>query len=256
MMDRADRPFVRSRRLGAIAFVIVGIFTVLSVRLWDLQVVNGARYRALAEQNRVLRVPVPPERGSIVDRNGLPLAQNQPGFAVSVIPFDLPRAREDEVASRLAVYLERDAAKVKAAIVTQRGTNPYEPVKLNDRPLPRETALLLVERADLYPGVRVSSDAVRTYTSGPLYSPILGYVGPINDEELEARRDLGYYLQDTVGKTGIEWQYEQYLRGTYGWREVERDASLRELRTLALIPPKPGNEVVLTIDDRLQKLLN
>ena len=256
MMDRADRPFVRSRRLGAIAFVIVGIFTVLSVRLWDLQVVNGARYRALAEQNRVLRVPVPPERGSIVDRNGLPLAQNQPGFAVSVIPFDLPRAREDEVASRLAVYLERDAAKVKAAIVTQRGTNPYEPVKLNDRPLPRDTALLLVERADLYPGVRVSSDAVRTYTSGPLYSPILGYVGPINDEELEARRDLGYYLQDTVGKTGIEWQYEQYLRGTYGWREVERDASLRELRTLALIPPKPGNEVVLTIDDRLQKLLN
>jgi penicillin-binding protein 2 len=104
--------------------------------------------------------------------------------------------------------------------------------------------------------VRVSSEAIRTYLSGPLYAPILGYVGPINEEELEVRRDLGYYLQDTIGKTGIEWQYESYLRGTYGWREVERDASLRELRTLALIPPVPGNEVVLTLDDRLQRLLN
>ncbi|MGH2378196.1 MAG: penicillin-binding protein 2 [Candidatus Limnocylindria bacterium] len=247
---------MRSRRLAALALAMVGMFTVLSVRLWDLQVVNGAHYRALAEENRVVRVPVPPERGIVVDRNGVPLAENEPGFAVSVIPVDLPRAAEERVASLLAVYLEQDAAEIAAAIAAQRVQNPYEPVKLNERPLARETALLLLERADLYPGVRVSGDAVRTYTSGPLYSPILGYVGPISEAELEERRDLGYYLQDTVGKTGIEWQYESYLRGTYGWREVERDASLRELRTLALVPPTPGNQVVLTIDDRLQRLLN
>ena len=256
MIDRTDRSFVRPRRLAALALVMVGMFTVLSVRLWDLQVVNGSHYRALAEQNRVVRVPVPPDRGIVVDRNGVILAENEAGFAVSVIPVDLPRAREEEVASLLAVLLEQDAAEIKEAITTQRGRNPFEPVKLNERPVPRDTALLLLERADLYPGVRVSSDAIRTYLSGPLYAPILGYVGPIDEEELEERRDLGYYLQDTVGKTGIEWQYENYLRGTYGWREVERDASLRELRTLALIPPVPGNEVVLTLDDRLQRLLN
>ena len=256
MIARTDRSFVRPRRLAALALAMVGMFTVLSVRLWDLQVVNGSHYRALAEQNRVVRVPVPPERGIVVDRNGVILAENEAGFAVSVIPVDLPRAREEEVASLLAVFLEQDAAEIKEAIATQRGRNPFEPVKLNERPVPRDTALLLLERADLYPGVRVSSDAIRTYLSGPLYAPILGYVGPIDEEELEERRDLGYYLQDTVGKTGIEWQYENYLRGTYGWREVERDASLRELRTLALIPPVPGNEVVLTLDDRLQRLLN
>lgn len=255
-MIRTDRSFVRSRRLAALALAMVGMFTVLSVRLWDLQVLNGAHYRSLAEQNRVMRVPVPPERGIIVDRNGVVLAENEAGFAVSVIPVDLPRDREDEVASLLAVFLEQDATKIKEAITMQRGRNPFEPVKLNERPLARETALLFIERADLYPGVRISSDAVRTYLSGPLYSPILGYVGPINEEELEERRELGYYLQDTIGKTGIEWQYESYLRGTYGWREVERDASLRELRTLALIPPVPGHEVVLTLDDRLQRLLN
>jgi penicillin-binding protein 2 len=256
VIDRTDRSFVRSRRLAALALAMVGMFTVLSVRLWDLQVVNGSHYRALAEQNRVVRVPVPPERGIVVDRNGVILAENEAGFAVSIIPVDLPRAREDEVASLLAVFLEQDAAAIKETIAVQRARNPFEPVKLNERPLARDTALLLLERADLYPGLRVSSDAIRTYLSGPLYAPILGYVGPINEEELEERRDLGYYLQDTVGKTGIEWQYENYLRGTYGWREVERDASLRELRTLALIPPVPGNEVVLTLDDRLQRLLN
>ncbi len=256
MNDRTERSFVRSRRLAALALVMVGMFTVLSVRLWDLQVMNGAHYRSLAEQNRVMRVPVPPERGVVVDRNGVILAENEAGFAVSIIPIDLPRAREEEVASLLAVFLQQDAAEIKEAITTQRARNPFEPVKVNELPLPRETALLLLERADLYPGVRVSSEAIRTYLSGPLYAPVLGYVGPINEEELEERRDLGYYLQDTVGKTGIEWQYESYLRGTYGWREVERDASLRELRTLALIPPVPGNEVVLTLDDRLQRLLN
>lgn len=256
MIDRTDRSFVRPRRLAALALAMVGMFTVLSVRLWDLQVTNGTYYRALAEQNRVMRVPVPPERGVIVDRNGVILAENDAGFAVSVIPVDVPREREEKIASLLGVFLEQDATAIKDAISTQRSRNPFEPVKLNERPLAREVALLLLERADLYPGVRVSSDAIRTYLSGPLYAPILGYVGPINEDELEARRDLGYYLQDTVGKTGIEWQYEQYLRGTYGWREVERDASLRELRTLALIPPVPGNEVVLTLDDRLQRLLN
>lgn len=256
MIDRSDRSFVRPRRLAALALGIVGVFVVLSVRLWDLQVANGAYYRALAEENRVVRVPVTPDRGIIVDRNGVVLAENEPGFAVTVIPVDLPRDREEEVASRLAVYLELEAAEVRDAIAAQRVRNPFETVKLNERPLPRETALLLLERADLYPGVRVSGDAVRSYLSGPLYSPILGYVGPIDEEELETRRELGYLLQDTIGKTGIELQYERYLRGTYGWREVERDASLRELRTLALIPPVSGNEVVLSLDDRLQRLLN
>lgn len=255
-MLHRDRAFVHGRRIAAFALVMVGVFVVLSVRLWELQVTNGAYYRGLAEQNRVVRVPVPAGRGVIYDRNGRLLARNDPGFAVSVIPVDLPRSREGEVASRLAAYVERTGAEVAKAIADQRVRNPYEPVKVTTRPLPRETALLLVERAELYPGVRVTAEAVRVYENGPLYAPILGYVGPITEEELAARTGQQYLLQDVVGKTGIEWQYESYLRGTLGWREIERDASLRELRTLALIPPTSGNDLVLTIDDRLQKLLN
>ena len=250
------RPFVHRRRLAAFALAIVGVFVVLSVRLWDLQVAHGQYYRDLAEQNRVVRVPLLADRGLIYDRNGVVLARNEPGFAVGVIPVDLPRADQDEVASRLAPFLDRTSEELAQAIAQQRERNPYEQVKLSTRPLPRETALLLVERAELYPGVHVTADSVRRYTDGPLYAPILGYVGPINGDELADHQNGGYLLQDTIGKTGIEWEYERYLRGTLGWRELERDAAQRELRTLALVPPRSGNDLVLTIDDKLQKLLN
>ena len=256
MLRRPERAFVHSRRITAIALAIVGVFVVLSLRLWDLQVTNGAYYRALAEQNRVVRVPVPADRGVIFDRGGRLLARNDPGFAVTVIPVDLPRARQDEVASRLAPLVERGSDEIAKTIADQRARNPYEPVKVSTRPLAREIALLLVERGELYPGVRVTADAIRWYEDGPLYAPILGYVGPITEEELAERAGDPYLLQDVIGKTGIEWQYERYLRGTLGWREIERDASLRELRTLALIPPEPGNDLVVTIDDRLQRLIN
>ena len=85
---------------------------------------------------------------------------------------------------------------------------------------------------------------------------MLGYTGPITEEELEALKSAGYLGDDDIGRTGIEQVYEQYLRGTYGWREIERDAAQREIKTLALQRPTVGNTVVLTIDDRLQKLLD
>ncbi len=255
MLDQG-RIFVHPRRLTAVAIAIVAVFVVLSVRLWDLQVVNGSYYRSLAEENRVVRIPVLPDRGVIYDRNGRLLARNDPGFAVSVIPVDLPSARQADLVARLAGIVGRGTDEIAQAIADQRARNPYEPVKVSDRPLSRENALLLVERGELYPGVMVTADAQRYYVDPTLYSPILGYVGAINGDELADHKGDGYLLQDTIGKTGLEWEYEKYLRGALGWREVERDAAQRELRTLALIPPKPGNDLVLTIDDRLQKLLN
>ena len=106
-MRSTSRDFVRPNRFIAIAMAIVVVFTGLSVRLWDLQVVNGARYRDLAEQNRLLRLPVEAERGMIVDRNGKVLARNLPGFAVTVIPVDLPRAKQAALSRSLAVLVGR-----------------------------------------------------------------------------------------------------------------------------------------------------
>jgi len=243
------------------AMAIVIVFTGLTVRLWDLQVVNGSHYRDLAEQNRVLRLPVEAERGMIVDRNGRVLARNLPGFAVTVIPADVqcakvvPCPKQQELARRLGALVAREPSDVYKAIDVQRARNPYEPVKISLRPVARDIALLLTERGEMFPGVRVEAESIRSYEDAVLYSPLLGYIGPVTEDEFEALRDKGYLQTDLIGRTGLEFVYEAYLRGGYGWREIERDAAQREIKQLAYSPPTTGNSVVLTIDDRLQKLI-
>ncbi len=260
-MRSASRDFVRPNRFIAMGMAILIVFTGLTVRLWDLQVVKGGHYRDLAEQNRVLRLPVEAERGVIVDRNGRILARNLPGFAVTVIPADVPCAKvvpcpkQQELARRLGPLVARDASEVSKAIDVQRARNPYEPVKISLKPVARDVALLLSERAEMFPGVRVEAESIRWYENAVLYSPLLGYVGPVTEEEFETLREHGYLQTDLIGRTGIESVYEQYLRGGYGWREIERDAAQREIKQLAYSPPTTGNSVVLTIDDRLQKLI-
>lgn len=255
MVRTEARAFVRPRRFVAVGVAIVVVFSALTVRLWDLQVVSGTYYRSLSEQNRVLRVPVEADRGRIVDRNGYVLAQNIPGFAVMVLPIDLPKTDEPVLVSELGAILGRDPAVIRGIIDDQRTRNPYEPVKVSGKPVARDTALLLAERAELFPGVTITAESIRDYPDAVLYAPVLGYVGPITEEELAAKKEKGYLPTDIVGRTGLEWEYERYLRGTYGWREIERDAAQREIKTLAFTPPVTGNSVVLTIDDRLQKLL-
>ncbi|TMF23986.1 MAG: penicillin-binding protein 2 [Chloroflexi bacterium] len=255
-MRQDPRAFVRPRRFIAFGIAMLVVFTALTARLYDLEIVHGDYYRDLAEQNRILRLPVTAERGGIVDRNGYVLARNVPGFAVSVIPVDLPRPREQELALRLASLLNFPSDAVADQIRTQRVRNPYEPVRISTAPVPREIAIGISERAELFPGVRVDPESIRLYADGTLYAPLIGYTGPITQDEFEKLKDAGYLADDDIGRTGIESVYEQYLRGTYGWREIERDAAQREIKTLALQQPGVGDTVVLTIDDRLQKLLD
>src|SRR5207248_8378369 len=107
----------------------------------------------------------------------------------------------------------------------------------------------------LFPSVRVEAESIRSYIDATLYSPVIGYVGALTEDEYDSRRAQGYLQTDIIGRTGLEWEYEQYLRGTYGWREIERDAAQREIKTLAQTPSLPGGNVRLTIDDRLQHIL-
>ncbi len=256
MRNGSSRAFVRPYRFAAIGLVVVLLIAGLVGRLYDLQIVNGQRYHSLAEDNRVLRLPVSADRGVILDRNHKVLVRNTPGFAVSIVPVDLPRARDAEVAAALGVFVNRDGQDVLDAITGQRARNPFEPVKISLKPIARDVALLLTERAELYPGMRIDAESIRDYVEGPLYSPLMGYVGPVTAEDLEEHKDDFAYLPTaTIGRTGLEWEYESYLRGTYGWREIERDAAQREVKTLGQTPSVPGNNLVLTIDDRLQHVL-
>jgi penicillin-binding protein 2 len=250
------RAFIPVRRFIAFGVTIIVIFSGLTARLYDLEIVRGDYYHQLSEQNRIVRLPVPAERGGIVDRSGYVLARNIPGFAVSVIPVDLPRTREEELSQRLGSLLDVSSESVGAGIRAQRIRNPYEPVRISKTPVPREIALAVTERAELFPGVRVDPESIRFYAGGTLYAPVIGYTGPITEQELATLSASGYLPDDDLGRTGIEDVYEQYLRGTYGWREIERDAAQREIKTLALQRPTVGNTISLTIDDRLQKLID
>lgn len=253
---REDASFVPVRRFIAFGVAIFVVFSALTARLYDLGIVHGDYYHELSEQNRIVRLPVTAERGGIVDRAGYVLARNVPGFAISVIPVDLPKAREGEISQRLGSLLGVSSESVGDLIRAQRIRNPYEPGRISKTPVPREIALALTERAELFPGVRVDPESIRFYVDGTLYAPVIGYTGPITEQEFEKLKDSGYLGDDDIGRTGIEEVYENYLRGTYGWREIERDAAQREIKTLALQRPTVGNTVSLTIDDRLQKLLD
>src|SRR4029077_5205109 len=123
------------------------------------------------------------ERGGIVDRNGYVLARNVPGFAVIVIPVDLPRVREQELAQRLSALLDLPSDDIAEMIRTQRVRNPYEPVRISQSPLPREVAVAVTERSELFPGVRVDPESIRLYADGELYAPLIGYTGPITEDE-------------------------------------------------------------------------
>src|SRR6185503_2547344 len=256
MVRDNDRAFVRPRRFIAMGLAILVVFTTLTVRLYDLQITNGAHYRSLSEQHRVLRLPVTAERGRITDRNGYVLARNIPGFAVTVLPVDVTRAQQPLLASKLGAIVGRDPEELMTLIDNQRIRNPYEPVKVSGKPVGRDIALVLSERPELFPGVRVEAESIRSYIDATLYAPVLGYVGAITEDELNDLKDQGYLPTDIIGRTGLELEYENYLRGQYGWREIERDAAQREIKTLAYSPPTVGNNVVLTIDDKLQKLLD
>ena len=247
---------MRPRRFIALGLSIILVFTGLTARLYDLQITNGAYYRSQAEQNRVLRIPVAAERGNVTDRNGYVLARNLPGFAVTVLPIDLPRGKQAGLTASLGAVLGRDPAELDTIIDQQRIRNPYEPVKVSAKPVSRDIALVLSERQELFPSVRVEAQSIRSYVDATLYSPVMGYVGAITEDELNDLKDQGYLATDIIGRTGLELVYENYLRGKYGWREIERDAAQREIKTLAYSAPTTGNTVALTIDDRLQKLLD
>src|SRR4029078_12243848 len=225
MVRDNDRAFVRPRRFIAMGLAILVVFTTLTVRLYDLQITNGGHYRSLSEQNRVLRLPVTAERGSITDRNGYVLARNIPGFAVTVLPVDLTRAQQPLLASKLGAIVGRDPEELMTLIDNQRIRNPYEPVKRARTPVGRDIALVLSNRPELFPGVRVEAESIRSYVDATLYAPVLGYVGAITEDELTDLKDQGYLPTDIIGRTGLELEYENYLRGQYGWRDIERDAA-------------------------------
>ncbi|MEW5990035.1 MAG: penicillin-binding protein 2 [Chloroflexota bacterium] len=259
-MSTADPQYLAPRasdERSPIRFVVFGLAvvlaaSVLTARLFVLQIGSAGHFTALAELNRTVNEAIPSTRGVIYDRNGVPLVTNVPGYSVKIRPADLPEDRRTEVVGRLGALLGLDPADINIAIDSNPGSR-FDLVRIAADVDPAVANFISESRLDL-PGVEVVVESRREYTTGPLLAQVLGYTGPINAWQLLELRPEGYLPDDLLGVTGVEAEYEAVLRGTYGIESIEKDAQGRKLQVLRTVTePVPGNSLELTIGVQEQR---
>ena len=284
-------------RLYLLRFVIVLVLVLLLYRVYWLQRTQGPELQTLAEENQLARLRIDAPRGVVFDRNGLPLAVNEPSFNVTITPAFLPDNPDERQAiferlsiltgvpvtntmeqrelletadpallstySRLADLYDAPSDETLDAtgivpslpdsiqgIVDRFSFAPYLPVAITTN-IPITLAYRIEQESIFLPGVRVIEDPIRLYPSGELTSHIIGYMGPIPNENW---LDLGYERDDRVGWAGLESSMEIELSGTKGERQIEQDWTGRELRQIGpTVEPEAGLNLHLTLDLDLQE---
>lgn len=234
----------RARGFG---ILIVVLFLALVARLWFLQVAHGDDFRDDAAANQSRRIRTRAARGAIVDRNGTLLAANRPRFAVYATPDVV---KHPEIVQRLAMLLHETPAELKS-VIAAGAQNPYDPLRVA-LDVPMDTVTKVEENRPFMPGISTAPEPVRWYPRSDLAAHVLGTMGRINANEWKTKRTQGYFSDDFLGKTGIERQYESYLRGTPGGVDVQIDARGQRVRTLDTTPALPGDTVTLALDAGVQ----
>ncbi|HUL20420.1 MAG TPA: penicillin-binding protein 2 [Thermodesulfobacteriota bacterium] len=232
--------------------IFVGFaFLLIFIRLWTLQVIKGSDLRHLSENNCIRLRENPADRGMLLDRKGNILAHNRPSFEVSLVPEDL-RANP-EVVVKVAEMLNMTRAEIEEKIKAQKRRTPFNPVKIKSDIDWNRLALLETNRVHL-PGLMVDVRPRRAYDYDELASHLIGYLGEVDETELRQSRESPYRMGAQIGKYGVEYRWENDLRGSDGGQQIEVDALGREVRPLGVVEPFPGNNLFLTIDLDLQKV--
>jgi penicillin-binding protein 2 len=243
-------------RLAIAAGFVVMLFCLLAARFVYLQVVMHQHYDTLAEANRIAIAPIVPNRGIIVDRNGVVLAHNYSAYTLEITPgkvADLD-ALIDEL-SQIVEIAPRDRRRFRKLLEESKR---FESLPIRTRLTDEEIARFAANRYR-FPGVDLKARLFRQYPQGELFSHVVGHIGRINQREvdqLEAADMLANYRgTDYIGKTGLEQSYERFLHGTTGVEQVEVDSAGRAVRALSRTPPVSGNNLVLTLDAKLQEVV-
>ncbi|MBN8737092.1 MAG: penicillin-binding protein 2 [Xanthomonadales bacterium] len=247
--ERAKRARFGRRALAGFAIMLALVLAVAG-RFVYLQVHEHAEYSTRAKANRVRLRHLPPPRGLIYDREGKLLADNIPAFRLDVIPDKVQHM--DAMLQRLAMVVPLTDDDIRRFKQGLRQHRTFEQVPLKFRLTESERDRFAVDQWQ-FPGVSVDPYLTRNYPYGAEFAHVTGYVGRIDEKE-QARLDPDRYAGTThVGKTGLEKQYEDLLHGTPGYELVEVNADQRPLRVLQRVPAKPGRNLYLTIDERLQR---
>ncbi|HXF66999.1 MAG TPA: penicillin-binding protein 2 [Burkholderiales bacterium] len=242
-------------RLAVAAGAMFLLFAILGARFFYLQVVRYEHYHTLAEANRISIVPVVPNRGIISDRNGVVLAHNFSAYTLEVTPS---KAGDLEALinalSEIVEITPRDRRRFRKLLEESRN---FESVPIRTRLSEEEIARFAANRYR-FPGVEINARLFRQYPHGELFSHVVGYIGRINQRDLERLEESGqaanYRGTDHIGKVGVEQSYERELHGVTGVEQVETDAGGRAVRSLSRTPPVSGNNLVLTLDAKLQQV--
>lgn len=239
-------------RLTFLALVVVSLFVLLFARLWFLQVMAGERYADRAEGNAVRTIATEAPRGKLLDRNGEVLVRNRYAMVVSVQPEEMGE-RADEVLADVAELLGMSVTEITDLIENSRVSSLRpKPIAVD---VPPEIAFYIHENgADRFPGVYAETLPRREYPHGQLAGHVVGYVGEISGAELDSERYEGYRAGDLIGWAGVERTFESVLRGEEGLRHLEVNSSNRVVRTVQETLPKPGADLVLTIDLEVQQM--
>jgi penicillin-binding protein 2 len=246
----------RMRLTAVVVFVFI-CFGLLVARFVWLQVVRHSQYMAQAEDNRIALVPIVPNRGLIVDRNGVVLARNYSAYTLEITPSKL-QANMDSVIDELAKLVSIEPKDRKRFKHLLEESKNFASVPIRTRLTDEEVARFTAQRFR-FPGVEVQARLFRQYPLGETASHVVGYIGRINQAEANdlANGDdaANYNGTDHIGKEGLEKQYEKQLHGQTGYEEVERSAGGRAIRTLSRTPPTSGDNLILSVDIELQKVV-
>jgi penicillin-binding protein 2 len=248
------------RRVLFAALVVFLLFGALFARLFHLQVNLHAYYSTRAESNRISLSPIVPNRGNITDRNGVVLAHNYSAFTLEITPA---QTRDLEAAiDALSEIIDIQAKDRRRFRRLLEEAKTFESIPIRTRLTDEEVARFTARRY-LFPGVEVKARLFRRYPEGALAAHAIGYISRINDDDLawiereaaeRPAQNINYKGSTLIGKIGLEKQYEFELHGVTGHEQVEVDAAGRAVRVLSQTAPRPGNNLVLTLDSGLQKM--
>ena len=248
---------VSQQRIRLLRIIIILLFLLYAVRLFSMQILSGEMYRSRAHNISLRTSVIPAQRGEIYDRNyDLPLALNMDSFAVYISPAEVPQGKMPDLIADLARLLNIAAERIEQKIPLQ-SYHSYQQIEVAVN-VPFADIAALAERIDTLPGVSWSSKPIRNYADQRSLSHILGFVGDITRDELTMLYNKGYNQGDVIGKSGIERQYDELLRGKNGreTRTVDvRGRRVSDQQNSFREPPEMGKNLVLTVDRNIQTLV-
>ncbi len=251
----AFHPHLLDRRLGVARTGVWIVLGILVLSFFRTQILGHGKYQLQSETNRLRPIPLPAPRGVIYDRNGHVMAENVPGYTVSLLPG--PEANLRSTLARIASIANIDSAEIERVLLRARKA-PYQPaLVLSDARFSVVSAL--EERRVAIPGLLIQAAPKRYYPDTAVVSHLIGYVGEVTEGERATKRFAMVRLGGLVGKDGLEREYDDTLRGSEGVRFVEvsaRGQMVREAEAAANLAPVPGTDLHTTIDLDLQRYIS